>query len=233
VNGPLHLGHLYVALVNQAEARTQGGRFLLRLDDNQPAWRRKLGAEEVKRLALEQAKTLWDCRIYPDDEIWQSKEEARVRSFLATHPRFHPVFDDYPVVEHSPRWIGSQPMQPFCLTTYITAERVLLDAWEGVTLLIRGHELVGETALYTYFCYLFGLPVPTFVYVPRLRCQDGAELTDISKTTGNWKLVSLLTRWSAQDIIYHLSYACLKEPDQPWLLDNVWDDPRLTDEFYR
>jgi len=231
-NGPLHIGHLYMALVNRAEAHAAQGRFLIRMDDNQPSWLKQIGAAAMAEIGTAQ---LADLAAYGVQSatpvVWQSELEKSVRAFLAGQPHFHPVFDDYPLVEHLPRWVGTPAIQPFCLMTYITAERVVLDHIAGVTLVIRGHELISETALYQYFCYLFGFSVPKFVYLPRLRGADGGELADISKTAGNWKLRDLLARWSAQDIIYKLSFACLKEPDQPWRVANVKPEPRLTDAF--
>lgn len=233
-NGLLHIGHLYMALVNRDEARKSCGRFVLRLDDNQSSWRQRLGDAELHRYGLAQLVDLEPFDLRPDAVIWQSAREGAVQQFLARQPRFQPIFDHYPTIEHTPRWVGPpQGFAPFPLMTYITAERVVLDHEIGVTLLIRGQELIPETSLYAYFCLLFGFPVPEFVYLPRLCCRDGAELADVSKTAGNWKLSDLRQRWTAQEIVNMLARSCLKEPDQPWLIANVLPEPRLTDDFYR
>jgi len=38
ISGPLHIGHLYMALVNEAEAHHTGGKFIVRADDTQDYW---------------------------------------------------------------------------------------------------------------------------------------------------------------------------------------------------
>ena len=42
ISGPLHIGHLYMALVNEAEAHRSGGKFIVRVDDTNRQWSHRL-----------------------------------------------------------------------------------------------------------------------------------------------------------------------------------------------
>ena len=178
-NGPLHVGHIYNALVNQAIA----DKFILRFDDSQRIWRNRLGAVAMEQYAAGQLRDLLWMGIRPDAVIYQSKMESAVLQELAHCPHWRAVYDH----ENEPVIVSSPRIEAWGTDFPITAEKIVLDYMQGVTVMVRGLELLQENALYLYLCGIFGYPQPKMVYIPRLMQQDGTELTNISKTAGNWK----------------------------------------------
>ena len=53
VSGSLHVGHLYMALVNEVEAHRSGGKFYIRVDDTQDCWVVRLGKKQIDKYYLE------------------------------------------------------------------------------------------------------------------------------------------------------------------------------------
>ena len=46
ISGALHIGHLYMALVNEMEAHRTGGKFIVRVDDTQDIWNHWIKKDE-------------------------------------------------------------------------------------------------------------------------------------------------------------------------------------------
>jgi len=76
--GPLHFGSLVAAVASYLQARTQGGRWLLRIEDIDPP-REQPGASEEIVEALQRYGFEWD-----GDIIFQSSNNAAHESALAT-----------------------------------------------------------------------------------------------------------------------------------------------------
>jgi len=220
-NGPLHVGHIYSALVNQAIA----DQFLLRFDDNQDYWKARLGEAAIEQYAAGQLRDLLWMGIRPDAVAYNSKMEDAMRYEMArSHWRMVYVPPDAaPIIVSNPR------IEPWGPELYLTAEKVILDHIQGVTVMARGLELLQENALYLYLCGIFGYPIPReMVYIPRLMAYDGAELADISKTRGNWKVQELRERGISPEAIRRvLRRACLRESDGSWDTLNIKSAPVL------
>lgn len=224
VNGRLHLGHLYVILVNECEAHRSGGKFTLRFDDDQFYWkvRNQSPVEDMRKGMI---RDLTDMGVKLDAYTSQEEMSARTHKMLDefgykksgvlhhayTHSylpetkdgRFYPFVADY------------------------TAEKVVQDFIEGIDLLIRGEDLLTEFSLYNYFCRLWDLPTPKQVFLPRLKCFDG-ELSPVSKTIGNFKIRDWLdSGMSVEKLIEGLRESCLVDPTGDWTISNVKNTPIL------
>jgi len=165
--------------------------------------------------------------LVPDEVYYQSVEEPRVLEFLAAS-RWHQVVDHFTHDYWNPEILSDPPIQPMGLTSYIVAEKVVLDHFEGVTAMARGLELLSEHQLYLYLCALFGFAPPHCVYATRLMTWDGKELGEISKTEGNLKVINLRIKGvSACEVLEVLREACLKDPQGTFALGNLKVPPRL------
>jgi len=232
-NGPLHIGHAYTALVNEHLAHSTGGHFVLRFDDNTRYWRQKLaGAAPVSKIAQGQLDDLHWLGIEPDQIVYQTDVETGVKRFLAQSTKWQHVVDHFSHTEWDPVVISDPPINAFGLLSYITAEKVVLDYWERVTTLVRGLELLSEHALYLYFCALLGFDPPRGVYIPRLMAYEGEDLTEVSKTEGNWKIRDLRDRGiNPAMVLDTLRASCLVRPSEGWGLDNLKFAPKLPREI--
>ena len=234
-NGNLHVGHLYMMLVNEAEAHENGGKFTFRFDDNQApylyglSWtgaqmtREQIG--DIKDGMIEDV--LW-CGVTVDKWSSQENREPRVQTFM----RFLNEGKDLPVkrvytsqVNPIVRWMSFDSAYPY--VPYLTAEKVLNDFLDGCNLIIRGEDLLDEWALYHYFADSWGLPIPQQVFLKRLVMGDtNKELFDIRKSKGGYSIASYRERgWTPERLKMKLAEACLIDPNKPWLYDNCKTDP--------
>ena len=233
-NGALHVGHLYMIYVNEAEAHANNGKFVVRFDDNQAAYDygvswtgARMGPEDIRRVKEQMIEDLLWLNVMVDGWSSQREREKRVDEFLVflnggeglrvrksytsqTNPEVH--------------WTGFDTAYPY--VPWLTAEKVLFDYLDGCNLLIRGEDLLGEWALYHYFTDLWGLPAPRQVFLKRLKLEGGTELLDISKTRGAGTIRSFREMgWSPEKLKMMLAEACLIDPNAPWLISNCKVDP--------
>ncbi len=241
-NGSLHIGHIYMALLNEAMAHNSGGEFHIRFDDNTPHmmrhYIRQIPGKDyaTTERALVQLNDLIWMGIEIDSVSYQSEQEEKMNKFLANSP-FRMVIDNVGYGYNSRSVIagrsddfGSSP-----LSTRHTVEKVVLDYWDGSDVLIRGLEWVAEHHLYMYFCALFGFRFPLCHYVPRLLTAIGISgdrtVGDISKTIGNWSVQELhKIGASPVQIRGELRESCLIDSEGPWNINNLKYQPRLISE---
>lgn len=225
-NGPLHLGHIYMVLVNAEEAWKSKGKFILRFDDNQRYWRDHIGDARTDQICSDILQDLQWLGIPPDRVIKQSEIEIPVACGLeknlanvSTILRGRYFHDEVPETK--------APFVYYPYTPYYTLEKVWMDFDEGVNLLIRGQDLITEFALYSYFVDLLGLPRMKHVYLPRLRTQAG-EFCSLSKTAGNYKIQDLRSVGITPDQVFEcLAESCLINPLLGFSCDNIKEDPVL------
>jgi glutamyl/glutaminyl-tRNA synthetase len=214
VNGALHLGHAYVALLNEALAHASGGQFLVRFVD-------RGGTPQIARLVESQRADLLWLGLTVDGWALESSMLPVVNERLTT---LGVTVQEEAVYPHVPRLLLPGRLIAYPYTPTYTAQKVLMDEWQGVTLLVRGLDLVTEYSLYTHYCRQFGVPEPEHVYVPRLLSYQG----DITKTNGGYKIAELRANgYTPQDVRAMLAKACLHIPPNGWTLDNLREEPRL------
>jgi hypothetical protein len=203
------------------------GSFALRFDDNSRHVMAGKSKQYIQDVANGQLGDLQWLGVCPDSVIYQSDLEERVKMFLAGS-RFQMVIDHAfdgcddtkPKIKVSPAMI-----RPMRMSTWIIAERVVLDHYGSIDAVVRGVDLLQGHALYVYFCALFGFKFPEMIYLPRLMAAD----ENISKTKGNWTVEELRNLGVFPTrVIELLRSSCLKDPTGSWHFDNVKDAPRLT-----
>ena len=223
VNGPLHLGHLYMALVNEAYAHDRQGAFVVRFDDTNPGAIR-LSPEKNRAIANRQREDLeWmevcvDMWQFQSDLIANTQERLQVLDPLALQEE--PEKFELPTFI---RMVGTNWI-PMYYTPLQSATRVLMDYSIGATHIIRGEEFCVELSLYHHYCYLFELPAPKFFFLPRLQGPHG----DISKTEGGYTIAGFRSAgYKPEDVRELLQVACLIWPHNGWDLINLKREPRI------
>ena len=89
---------------------------------------------------------------------------------------------------------------------------VVDDALMGVTEVVRGADLLSSTPRQLWLYRTLDLPAPEFIHMPLLLAPDGRRL---SKRDGDESLEHLQAKYSPEEIIGRLAYACglQKAPD--------------------
>ena len=82
---------------------------------------------------------------------------------------------------------------------------VVDDALMGVTQVVRGADLLSSTPRQLWLYRELGLPAPEFYHMPLLLAADGRRL---SKRDGDESLEHLQARYTPEQIIGRLAYAC-------------------------
>jgi glutamyl/glutaminyl-tRNA synthetase len=232
-NGELHLGHLYMILVNECEAHRSGGKFIIRFDDNQFKWNVVEHVNFSFRPIIVNSMIWLDIKV--DKYTSQLETEVDVDKML-----YYMNKGPIPVVEMKtntvqiPHMINPMNHDPYPYVPWITARKVVEDFLDEISLKIRGDDLISEYALYSYFCDLWQLPQPVQWFLPRLFTESGNKLSNVSKTSGNWKLSSFYERGiRPQDLIENLKNYCLKDSKGEWTLDNVEPYPVIPEDFLK
>lgn len=234
INGPLHLGHLYIALVNEHEAHASGGEFIVRFDDNQRDWQALYGQTAIDRW---KAEMMNDLGTFLSVDRWTSQAENESRYPLELMPPpfgvkdqvFTPLLSGVPlgIYQFVPEFVPdrAQPFYPYAPA--YTAERAFMDRIEGVNWLIRGIDLITECAFYEYVRNWFGYPAVRQTYLPRLKQESGGQLSPVSKTLGGNTIADSRNALGDRGVLEVLRHSCLIDPAGPFAVRNVKSDPRL------
>lgn len=233
-NGLLHAGHSYVALLNYHAAKSSGGEFIVRADDDQEWWVRHIGREKMAEYADAAKQDLEWLGIVADRYTSEWHERDENERLMPGLPKLEPYEAVLHEVHETYAYVTDWP-HSYPLVSYLTASKVIQDHREGIDLLIRGMDLLTEHNLYGYLCRLLGFPIPTMQYVPRLRrlltpFSQGAlgELSDVSKTAGGYKIADYRAAgWNPESVVAMLAESCLKDPAAGWTFENVKDRPVL------
>lgn len=217
----LHLGHVYMALINEAVAHQSGGKFIVRHDDSNQEHERVFGRARMDRARAQQREELEWLGLPVDEWITQTEILPQVHVELVRRDWVFP-FNTYPIVTAQLPCDERTALFPY--EPLSTAEKVIMDWMEGINLLIRGLDLLSEYALYMHLCRLGKLPEPAHLYLPRLGSPHGV----MSKTHGGVWVADLRAKgYSPADVRLMLAEACLREPGNPWALWNLKSEPRL------
>jgi len=223
-NGNLHLGHIYLAMVNYTMAKRSGGKFILRFDDDQEVWGYRQTIEESNIIADQMKADLELFGIVPDGILSQRANNSLMMDILHD-------FNDGEILETSYVWSDNSPEVvgndiSYCAYNYpMTAEKVAWDFMSEINLLIRGEDLITEACLYSAICEKWRLPQIRQVYLPRLLNTDGKEL---SKTGGFPTIVEMVQSGvDVDEMVSLLQFSCLKSPLEGWVLENILMQPKL------
>jgi glutamyl/glutaminyl-tRNA synthetase len=233
-NGLLHVGHAYLALLNCHAAKSTGGKFIVRFDDNQRYWMDKLGEGAIETYSLAMRVDLNWMGIGADEITSERMFDEQNQLFIARRGGLrlleHGEDIDFPTVTTK----SIDRIYPY--VSYLTATKVVQDYREGIDLVIRGVDLVSEASLYWYFCRLLGLPLVRQVFVPKLMaattpCGNGGlkDLADVSKHNGKASIRDYREAgWSPNDLVAMLAGSCLEDPHGEWTYENVRQQPILS-----
>jgi hypothetical protein len=230
INGYMHLGHAYMALVNQTYAQERGWQFNVRFDNNQHQNAAIHGMAGLARI-----RTAWE-----EDLAWlgisvdhYSSDQELHRTAFCLCERRHPglLKPGFNALTDELDFAVGAAYYPYA--PEITALKVVMDHLQDVQILIRGDDLLTEYALYRYFEDLLYYPRPIpQLFIPRLKLQAGSELksaahaTEISKTVGNFSLRKMREQgFTPGEIRYILASSCLLDPSVGWILANLKPQP--------
>ena len=82
---------------------------------------------------------------------------------------------------------------------------VVDDALMGVTEVVRGADLLSSTPRQLWLYEILGLKAPEFYHLPLLLAPDGRRL---SKRDGDQSLENLRARYTPEEVVGRLAYAC-------------------------
>jgi glutamyl/glutaminyl-tRNA synthetase len=224
VNGPLHLGHLYLALVNAHTAQSTDGRFIVRFDDNHPHSLNAIGwsqATEWRNQMIDDLSPFVTPDRWTSEADYALQLEQRAEMFREEMPNLT-ANERYGVTVHG------QVTTYYPYAAALTAEKVYLDMLEGVTWLVRGIDLISEFCLYEYLRKRAGIPYVNHVYMPRLLAESGDQIAPVAKTQGNFQIAQMVKARGVDGVMDILRVACLVDREGPFSIANIKSQPRLT-----
>lgn len=214
--GPLHFGSLITALASYLQARSQGGRWLVRMEDldtprNQPgaaaAILRQLGAfglisdgpvlaqstrlrayrEALAMLADRGLSFRCGCsrqdlneRIYPGtcrEGLAPGRKERAVRLRVSEEAIFLHDQIQGEFRQNLAREVGDFVVRRADNIVAYHLAVVVDDAWQGVTEVVRGADLLDSTPRQIYLQRLLGLPTPRYAHLPIATNAQGQKLS--------------------------------------------------------
>ena len=224
ITGPLHIGHLYMALVNEAEAHCTGGIFIVRMEDTQPYWCNTMKKDEQAKYYEEYQEQL---SLFMDVDVWDLQSQMPAPEEIIGD---FPILKKYPIIfwGNSPvEWKAVIHQKVWSYSPRATVEKVVWDFWEGVNLLIRGDDLLSEANLYAHFIEEIGLPRMRQIYLPRLVTQDQQDkiISPISKTDRVYLLETQIKELGVEETLYCMRHSCLIDPEGGFYVDNIKPNP--------
>ncbi|MBF7729597.1 tRNA glutamyl-Q(34) synthetase GluQRS [Pseudomonas sp. N040] len=215
-SGYLHFGSLVAALASYLDARSAGGRWLLRMEDLDPP-REIPGAQAEILRSLEAYGFAWDGPVIRQSERHEAYAQVVERllaqglAYACTCSRkqleayggiypgtcrnaLHPTRDaairirvpqlEYRFVDrvqgeflqHLGREVGDFVIRRRDGLFAYQLAVVLDDAWQGITDVVRGADLLDSTPRQLYLQELLGLPQPRYLHVPLIVQADGSKL---------------------------------------------------------
>ena len=186
--GPLHFGSLVTAVASYFDARSKGGKWLVRMEDLDTP-RVVPGADADILRTLERFGLEWDGPV-----LYQSTRIDAYREALEQLRRdghAYPCSCTRTTVEpctctSGPRWrvrstLGDRGenftvLRADGIFAYQLAV-VVDDAYQGITDVVRGADLLDSTPRQIHLQKLLGLPSPTYRHVPVVVNEKGEKLS--------------------------------------------------------
>lgn len=215
-SGHLHFGSLVAALASYLDARSVGGRWLMRMEDLDPP-REEPGAQAAILKALESYGFEWDGDLVRQSERHDAYAEVLNRLFnhglayacTCSRKQLEPYHGIYPGLcrnaghgaddaairlrvpeleyhfldrvqgeyrQHLGREVGDFVIRRRDGLYAYQLAVVLDDAWQGITDIVRGADLLDSTPRQLYLQELLGLPQPRYLHIPLITQPDGHKL---------------------------------------------------------
>jgi len=225
ITGPLHIGHLYLALVNANEAHRTGGKFIVRADDTQDYWNHWIKKDQQDAYYEDYQEQLG---LFMDVDIWARQSEMLTsREIIGDNPHLECLLPKNWGGMQKIEWRSNANMRVFQYEFSIVIEKVIWDYWQKVNLLIRGEDLITEAQFYEHLTFILRLPTIRQIYLPKLFTVDSQDniRSTISKSERTYSLETQLNAFGAEETLYLLRKACLIDPDGEFLVDNIKSNP--------
>ncbi|MGF6224166.1 tRNA glutamyl-Q(34) synthetase GluQRS [Pseudomonas frederiksbergensis] len=215
-SGHLHFGSLVAALASYLDARSVGGRWLVRMEDLDPP-REEPGAQAAILKALESYGFEWDGDMVRqsdrhaayDDVINRLFNQGLAYACTCSRKQLEPYHGIYPGFcrnaghgtenaairlrvpeleyhfidrvqgefrQHLGREVGDFVIRRRDGLYAYQLAVVLDDAWQGITDIVRGADLLDSTPRQLYLQELLGLPQPRYLHIPLITQPDGHKL---------------------------------------------------------
>ena len=204
-SGHLHFGSLVAALASYLDARSVGGRWLVRMEDLDPP-REEPGAQAAILKALESYGFEWDGDMVRQSDRHAAYDEVINRLFnqglayacTCSRKQLEPYHGIYPGFcrnaghgtenaairlrvpeleyhfidrvqgefrQHLGREVGDFVIRRRDGLYAYQLAVVLDDAWQGITDIVRGADLLDSTPRQLYLQELLGLPQPRYLHI--------------------------------------------------------------------
>ena len=224
ISGELHIGHLYMALVNEAEAHRTGGKFIVRVDDMQPQINHWLKKDKRDYYYEEYQKQL---DIFMDVDVWDLQSQMLTPAeIIGDNPILRCLPEFLWASTETIEWRINTDQRAFQYNLCFVVEKVIWDFWEGVTLLIRGEDLITESQLYEHITSVLRLPTIRQIYLPKLVSITLDDiLPEISKSKKSYSLDTQINEFGIDRTLELLKKACLIDPDGWFFADNIKSNP--------
>ncbi|MGH8385667.1 MAG: tRNA glutamyl-Q(34) synthetase GluQRS [Pseudomonas sp.] len=215
-SGHLHFGSLVAALASYLDARSVGGRWLMRMEDLDPP-REEPGAQVAILKALEGYGFEWDGEMVRQSDRHDAYAEVLNRLFnhglayacTCSRKKLEPYHGIYPGLcrnaghgtedaairvrvpeldyhfidrvqgefhQHLGRDVGDFVIRRRDGFYAYQLAVVLDDAWQGITDIVRGADLLDSTPRQLYLQELLGLRQPRYLHIPLITQPDGNKL---------------------------------------------------------
>jgi glutamyl-Q tRNA(Asp) synthetase len=160
--GPLHFGSLVTALASYRDAKANEGKWLLRIDDLDPPRTVPGAADNILR-TLERFGFEWDGPVlYQSTRIEAYREALECLPYIRIGARC--MMDDFTVLR-------SDGIYAYQLAVVVD------DAFQGVTDIVRGDDLIDSTPRQNHLQRLLGLPIPRYKHIPVVKNEQGQKLS--------------------------------------------------------
>ncbi|HWT67924.1 MAG TPA: tRNA glutamyl-Q(34) synthetase GluQRS [Pseudomonas sp.] len=215
-SGHLHFGSLVAALASYLDARSVGGRWLMRMEDLDPP-REEPGAQAAILKALESYGFEWDGEMVRQSDRHDAYAEVLNRLFsqglayacTCSRKQLEPYHGIYPGLcrnaghdakdaairirvpeldyhfidrvqgefhQHLGRDVGDFVIRRRDGLYAYQLAVVLDDAWQGITDIVRGADLLDSTPRQLYLQELLGLRQPRYLHIALITQPDGNKL---------------------------------------------------------
>jgi glutamyl-Q tRNA(Asp) synthetase len=182
--GPLHFGSLVTAVASYVDARLKGGRWLIRMEDLDTP-RNVPGADTDILRTLEHFGFEWDGPVLYQSTrldayraaLDQLRRDGHVYPCSCTRTRTAPC-----ICKTGNRWRVRYPEDDFTVRradgiyAYQLAA-VVDDAFQQVTDVVRGADLLESTPRQIHLQKLLGLPTPRYRHVALALNENGEKLS--------------------------------------------------------
>ena len=121
--GDLHMGHLYMALVNATEAKRTGGLFSVRIDDTQKYWVHRLGRKLTDQYTDNFREQLSRFMVIDDWRVQSTMPS--MREIRGEHELFTKFPEQRWVYAKEVDIISDPTMAVYPYTPYFTLEKVV------------------------------------------------------------------------------------------------------------